>query len=898
MDRLDSSRDGISEEEAESKIEEYGRNVIESGDEINPIEIFIDQYRDFLVYLLFFAALVSLGVGYVPFLDSEPRVIEAGLIFLILAADGVFGFIQDYKAESSIKALKDMSSPDATVVRDGKRKTVDSEGVVPGDILVVEQGDAVAADARLVETSSLETDESALTGESAQVSKEPGRADEDAPLAERTNMVFKNTTVVKGRGKAVVVDTGMDTEVGDIATEIEEAEDKKTPFQKEVDEVGKVTGYMIMGIITLVALVQFFFTGAEPTTIFLVAVSLAVAAVPEALPPIVTLALAIGSKKMVKKDALVRRLPVVETLGSVDYIVTDKTGTLTEDSMTVRRIHTSGGDYEVTGAASGEGELRQNDEKAKVSKGVEGVLKCGYICNNAEEAPEEEDQSYYGDPTEVALRVSAEKLGATPHKERTREIPFSSDRKRMTVVTEDGNAYMKGATGFVLERCDRILEDGEVRELTEEDRERIEERNSEYAGDALRVLAMARREVEDPEIEVDELESGMVFLGLQGMIDPPREEVGGAVEDCRSAGINVVMATGDNSETAAAVGEQTGFDPSKVVTGPEVDEMDEEELADEAESTEVFARVSPSNKVDILKSLQNRGHRVAMTGDGVNDAPALKNADVGVSMGIRGTDVAQQSSDMVLQDDNFVTIRDAIAEGRGIFDNIRKFVSYILSYNVGEVLVVFLGTLLGTWFFPEVFSQEDGVIITAVMLLWVNLVTDGPPAIALGFDPKMPDIMDRQPRGKDEPIIDRRMIGMFAGLGSLTALGIVPLFFLNLAQGESLVVAQTMVFTALALYEMLGIQTVRQTYGMGITSNRYILYAIGFTIAAQAAVLYVPPVANLFGAAPLGAKQIAELSGALVLFGLGSLAIVKGLDWAFTDRTSIEGQQEDVAVLE
>lgn len=884
---LETGKDGLSQEEAGKRLEENGPNTIDSGDEVNPVKILIDQFRDFLIYILVFAAILSLGVGYIPFLDAEPRFTEAFLIIGLVIADGVLGFIQEYRAESSIKALKDMSTPDATVLRDGKKVTVDSKEVVPGDIIFIEQGDSIPADARLIETSSLETDESALTGESTQVSKDTEAVDSDTPLAERTDMVFKNTTAVRGRGKAVVTETGMDTEVGDIANEIEDADDEMTAFQKEVNQVGKVTGYLIMAIIAIVAIVQYFFTGASIVTIILVAVSLAVAAVPEALPLIVTIALVLGSKKILKKDALVRRLPVVETLGSVDYIVTDKTGTLTEDRMTVEKVYASGKTFEVTGDVTGEGKFLYNGEEAE-RESFEDMLRCGYICNNAEEAPETEEKDYFGDPTEIALIVSAKKAEVTPETEKKREIPFTSSRKRMTVVTDEGKAYMKGAPGKILEKCDRIKEDGEITQLTEEKKEEIRQKNQEFASEALRVLAMAEKEVEDADAGEEEIESDMVFLGLQGMIDPPRSEVPDAVEDCRNAGINVLMATGDNKETAKAIGEQVGFNPDGALEGADIENMSNEELEEAVENTEIFSRVSPKHKVDILESLQEQGRRVAMTGDGVNDAPALKDADVGISMGQRGTDVAQQSSDMVLQDDNFVTIRDAIAEGRAIFDNIRKFVSYILSYNVGEVLVVFLGTLIGTWFFPEVFSTGEGVIITAVMLLWVNLVTDGPPAIALGFDPKMPDIMKRPPRGTDEPIIDKRMLGMMAGLGTLTAVGILPLFFLTLMQGASLVIAQTMVFTGLALYEMMGVQTVRHSYGASILSNRYVLYAIGFTITAQAAVLYIPPLASMFGAVPLGMKYVEEIVGSVILFGLGSAAIDITLNALFKSRTEFE----------
>lgn len=832
-----------------------------------------------MIYLLILAALVSLGVGFFP--GHEPEYVDAVLIFLILLGNGIFGFIQDYKAEKSIEALKDLSSPDATVLRDGNKVTVDSKDVVPGDIVFIEQGDAIPADCRLISSSSLETDESALTGESTQVSKEAGVLDDDTALAERTNMLYMNTTAVKGRGRAVVVGTGMDTQVGDIATQLSEADDKSTPFQDEVDRMGKQIGYMIIGIIALVAVIQTLLTGSDLISVFLVAVSLAVAAVPEGLPAVVTLTLALGSKKLLEKNALVRRLPVVESLGSVDVIVSDKTGTLTEDRMTVRKILTHDQVYDVTGGATGEGAFHDMNDTEVNTERLESVLRCGYICNNAEETSGDADEAYMGDPTEVAVLVSAKKAGVTPTPERLREIPFSSERKRMTVIVDedsDPTAYMKGAPEYVLERCDTILVDGEEVELTDERREEVLQHNTEFAEHALRVLGFARKPVDDPEAEEDEIESGMTFVGLQGMIDPPREEVKQAVEDCRSAGIRVIMATGDNVTTAKAVGEEVGFSPEGALTGNEVEEMSDEELQQAVQDVEVFARVSPEHKVRILKALQANGHRVAMTGDGVNDAPALKNSDVGVSMGVRGTDVAQQASDMILQDDNFVTIRDAISEGRGIFDNIRKFVAYLLSYNAGEVMLVFFGTLLGSLLYPGVFQGKGGaLVLTPVMLLWINLVTDGLPALALGVDPKVPGIMEREPRDKDEPVINKRMLTMIVGIGVAMTLTLLPLYFLNI---DDLALAQTHIFTALVMFEMVGIQAIRRIFGAKLWSNHWLWISIVAATALQLTVLYTP-LAGFFGVVPLPMLEWIEIGVALGVFFVLVEILLKIEDWMF-----------------
>ncbi|MDY6761596.1 MAG: cation-transporting P-type ATPase [Candidatus Nanohaloarchaea archaeon] len=876
LEELDTGEDGLTAADAEHRLEEYGRNEIEEEDSISPVRLFLSQFHDFLIYLLILAAVVSLAVGLFP--GHDPEYVDAGLIFLILIANGVFGFVQDYKAEKAIAALKDLSSPDATVVRDGEKQEVDAAEVVPGDIIELEQGDAVPADARVLESANLETDESALTGESSQVKKESGTVDGDTPLAERSSMVYMNTTVVKGRGTAVVVETGMDTEVGDIAEQISEAEERKTPFQEEVDRLGKQIGYGIMAVIAVIAAVQFLFTAASWVSTLLVAITLAVAAVPEGLPAVVTLTLALGSKKMVKKDALVRRLPVVESLGGVDVIVTDKTGTLTEDRMTVTRCWFGDTTYDVTGDAAGDGSFQQAGEEIDPAE-LEPLLRCGALCNNVEER----DGEFRGDPTEVAIQVAAVKAGLDSGAERLREIPFSSDRKRMTTVNDVAGgptAYMKGAPATVLDRCDRILLHWEEQELTAEKQEELMERTHEFAGDALRVLGFARKRVDDVEADADDIESGMVFLGLQGMIDPPRDEVNDAVADCRDAGIQVTMATGDNIETARAVGEQVGFDPAGALTGAEVEEMSDRKLQDAVEETEIFARVSPSHKVRILEALQAQEHNVAMTGDGVNDAPALKNADVGISMGVRGTDVAQQASDMVLQDDNFVTIRDAIAEGRGIFDNIRKFVNYLLSANAGEVLLVFVGVLVGSFLFPETFSAgEEALILTPVMLLWVNFVTDGLPALALGTDPKADGIMDRPPRTRDEPVINRRMMASIIGIGVIMAVTGLPLFFLHASPG-TLVLAQTVLFTFLVVIEMVRIQIIRGRYGLRFLSNRWLIAAVGVSLLLQLLVVYTP-LNRFFEVVPLAGGVWLQLAAGFAAFLVLNQAMVSVFDRVF-----------------
>jgi Ca2+-transporting ATPase len=877
---LDTDREGLTEEEAERRLEKEGENRIEREDSASPLQILLSQFQDNLIYLLIFAAIVS---GIVGILDPEHGFTEPIIIFLILFFNGVFGFVQDYKAEKSIEALKKMSTPNATVIRDGKKTEIDSTEVVPGDIIHLEQGDAVPADARLIEEDSLSTDEAALTGESTNVTKRATIIDEDESVAERENMVFMNTHIVKGRGKAVVVETGMKTQVGSIAEELEDAEKGQTPFQQEVDEMGRKMGYLISAFIGVLALIMFFVTGSGPITIFLMAVSLLVAAIPESLPAIVTLSLALGSRRMLEKNALVRRLPVVEALGSVNAIVTDKTGTLTEGVMTVQKLYYQGEEFEVTGGGTSVEGKFQKEGYATDPEYLKPLLECGFYCNNSEKASEKEDKDFFGEPTEVALKVSGLKAGLEEDKERKKSIPFSSDRKRMTVIMEDNTAYMKGAPETVLDRCSHILIDGERKELTEQNKQELIDKNTEFASQALRVLGFARKTVEDPEADSEVVENEMTFLGLQGMIDPAREEVKDAVEDCRKAGISLVMATGDNIETAKAIGKELGFKAENAVTGNEVEEMTDYELEEQIEKTEIFARVSPNHKVRILEALQNKGMDVAMTGDGVNDAPALKNSDVGVAMGQRGTDVAKKSSDMILQDDNFATIRDAIAEGRAIYDNIRKVVNYLMSTNSAEVMLVFLGTLIGGLFYPEAFAGSNSVVLTAIMILWVNFATDVPPSLAMSMDKKMDGIMERSPRGPDDNILDKRILTSIAVTGPLAAAVMLPGFFYFL-EGTDLILPQTVLFTSLALFEIVMIQMIRRGYNLKFWDNKYLILGVSLAFIAQLLVLYTP-LAAAFKVVPLTAFEFGVSALTVAVFTVLETVFYKILSLKYGKRS-------------
>lgn len=883
--KLNTKSEGLSDDEANKRLEQFGENKLKAQDGASPLKIFLSQFNDNLIYLLMIAGVLSLAVGFLP--GHSPEYAEATIIFIILFANALFGFSQNYKAEKSIQALKEMSMPKATVKRNGRKIEIKSSQIVPGDVIYLEQGDAIPADARIIESESLATDESALTGESQKVVKKPGKVSEDAGVADRTNMVFMDTHVVMGRGKAVVTRTGMHTEVGSIAEQLDKADSGPTPFQKEVDVLGKKIGYLVLGIVGLTALVQVLLTGAGMLTVVILAIGLTVAAIPESLPAVVTLTLALASRKLVKKNALVRRLPVVEALGSVNYIVTDKTGTLTAGVMTVKKLYYQDEDYDVTGTGeSVEGIFKKKNKEVK-KEHLKGLLECGVYCNNSEKR----ETGFSGEPTEIALLISGRKAGLTAEKKRVKSVPFSSHRKRMTVITKDSTAYMKGAPEVVLERCSKILIRGKKVKLTKKKRKQILEKNREFAGKALRVLGFARRNVSDIHAEPKEIEKDMVFLGLQGMMDPAREEVKHAVTDCRTAGIGLVMATGDNIETAKAIGNQLGFNPDNAKTGQELEEMTDEELQIVVKQTEIFARVSPKHKVRVLKALQSQGYNVAMTGDGVNDAPALKNADVGIAMGVKGTDVAKKSSDMILQDDNFTTIRDAISEGRAVFDNIRKVTNQLLSTNSGEVMFVFLGTVIGGLFFSgpgETFATAEATVLTAVMILWVNFASDGPPAIVLGEDPKVKGIMKRKPRKPGESIIDKKILAMIAFTGPIAAVIMLPLFFFQqqlfgVSLEANFATAQTMLFMALAFFELIMFQIIRKDYGLTLWDNKWLVAMIVVSSISHLVIVYTP-LSQYFNTVPLGLVEWGLIAGALAIFTIVMYIFTYFLSRKYGDR--------------
>ncbi len=857
IESLKTKKQGLSTKEAALRLRRYGPNEIKAEKKIHPFTIFLKQFKSFIVYILITAIVVSALIG---------EYLDAGVIFAILILNAVFGFIQEYKAEKSIEALKKLASFKAKVIRDGKTEEIDAVNIVPGDIILIEVGDKIPADARLLEISNLQTLESALTGESLPVKKEVEALPEGTSVADRKNMIFSGTIVTNGHANAVAVRTGMGTQIGKIAKLIQETETEFTPLQKKLRSLGEWLGGLTI-LVCILVVAGGLIKGGEIFPWLLIGVSLAVAAIPEGLPAVVTISLALGVQRMVKKNSLIRKLPSVETLGSTTVICTDKTGTLTCNEMTVRKIFANNSVYEVTGAGYSTRGGFVKDNKLVSSKQLSMLLKIGALCNNSEIV----DGKVIGDPTEGSLLVSAAKAGIKHDYiirqcPRIGEIGFTSERKMMSTAHKiEGKKYVfsKGAPEVILNHCDRIMVNGKIHRLTREDRKRINGMNERFAKEALRVLAMAYK-------ESDKLgERSLIFVGLQGMIDPPREEVKEAVQKCKKAGVKVIMITGDYEITAKAIAKEIGIEGS-LLSGKDIDKI--HDLKKYVEKVAIYARVNPEHKIKIIDALKKNGHIVAMTGDGVNDAPALKKADIGIAMGIVGTDVAKEASDMILTDDNFASIVSAVEEGRAIYDNIKKFVNYLLSSNLGEVMILFIAMIIG--------FKYAGVLVlplAAIQILWINIVTDGLPALALGLDPADPKIMEKDPRNPKEHIISANMTLNIIVIGILMTLGVLYLFSINLAKG--VVLAQTIAFTALVMFEIVRVYMVRMKYHIGIFSNKYLIMAICSSIALQLAVIYTP-LSLIFNTAPLAAihwMQIIIVGSIVFIAGVSAAKIIKYL---------------------
>jgi P-type Ca2+ transporter type 2C len=854
---------GLNESEVKIRLEKVGLNQLEEGKKRTVWNMLIDQFKDVLIIILLVSAVVSILLG---------EVTDAIVIAIIVILNAVMSVLQEFKAEKSLDALKKMTVPETLVIRDGQQKKISSPQLVPGDVVLLESGDRIPADLRLVKVTDMRIQESVLTGESEAVEKNTDVVKaEDTSLGDRTNMAYMGTSVIAGRGKGVVVGTGMDTEMGQIAGMLQEQKQELTPLQKKLNQVGKNLGIIILFVIAIVVLLGCL-RGIGFFEMFMTGIALAVAAVPEGLPAVVTIVLALGVQQMIKRNAIIRRLPAVETLGATTVICSDKTGTLTQNQMTVQKLVTVNREIDVEGSGyEPVGQFKQNGKSIQPSddKTLSLLLKVATLSNNSslKQDPDNQHWDIIGDPTEGALIVAAAKAGYQEEDlenkyPRLKELTFDSDRKRMSTIhqTPDGNTllFVKGAPDQIIERCKSYMDNDKTEQLTESIKQKISEQNKELASSALRVLAVAYREITISEKEkldnkekfdIDKTENQLTYLGLIAMMDPPREEAAKAVQTCRRAGIRPVMITGDYSLTAQAIATQLDiYQPGdRIITGTELEKMPQSELEKIVLETTIFARVSPRHKQRIVKALQKNSQVVAMTGDGVNDAPALKESDIGVAMGITGTDVSKEAADMILTDDNFSSIVSAVEEGRKIYQNIQKFIRYLLSCNLGEIITIFIAILIGL---PRP--------LLPIQILWVNLVTDGFPALALGLDPAEMDLMKNPPRDPDEGIFSGKMgfnifsQGIFIGIITLIA------FYYGYSQ-YSLEVGETMAFGTLSftqLWQSLNSRSDRfSLLKLGVFTNRYLVLAIFTSGILQLAVMIIPYLQNVFKVVPLNISQ-------------------------------------------
>jgi Ca2+-transporting ATPase len=868
------AKQGLSEELATERFEEFGPNLLEAVGRVSPWRQFASQFTEFIVLVLIAAAVLS-GI--------LQEWMDAIAILVIVVLNAILGFIQEYRAERALEALKKMAAPMARVIRHGEARNVPAEELVPGDVIALSMGDLVPADARLLEDHLLQVDEASLTGESVPVKKKAEAVlRENAPLADRCNMVYSSTVVTYGKGTALVTATGMGTELGKIAHLVQTVGRESTPLQDQLDKVGKL---LVYGCILIVAAVfgLGLWRGVPPVEMFLTAVSLAVAAIPEGLPAVVTIALALGVRRMVQRNALIRKLPSVETLGSATIICTDKTGTLTQSEMTVRKIGLLDRTIDVTGDGyDPEGGFFIDGRSVDPGEhDLRLALRIGVLCNNASLKRGGEEGSRWhviGDPTEGALLSVAGKAGLwlsdlVADYSMLEELPFDSNRKRMSTIWRGPHggltAYVKGAPDVVVGLCTRIQDSGRARPATAADRERLLSLNHQLADEAMRVLAVAYRDLEEKFAEptVDQVERELVFAGLMAMKDPPRSEAKEAIATARRAGLEVVMITGDHKSTAVAIAKELELygDGDIAFTGSELDEIDDERLTEIVEKIRVYARVSPEHKLRIVRAWGKRGHIVAMTGDGVNDAPALKEADIGIAMGITGTDVSKEASDMILTDDNFASIVAAVEEGRAIFDNIRRFIHFLISCNIGELLAMFLASLLGL-----------PLPLLPIQILWVNLATDSLPALALGVEPAEPGGMDRPPRPPSEGVITKRIASIMLMQGTVIGLLTLGAFvFEYFVMGGSVERARVVAFSTTIFAQNVHAFNVRSNrysvFKLGLFTNPWLLVAFGVVILSELAVIYVPFLQPIFKTMPLGAQDWALV----VTLGLMPLVVVE-----------------------
>ncbi|NDV46398.1 calcium-translocating P-type ATPase, PMCA-type [Paludibacter sp. 221] len=831
---------GLSNKEAKERLQKNGYNEFEKKKHKSLIAKFFDQFKSFMIIVLLVAAIIS---GVVGVLHGE-GFSDAIIILIIVILNAVIGVFQEAKAEKSLDALEKMSSPQCKVIRDGQTQVIASRELVVGDIVILETGDSVPADIRLIEAINLKLQEAALTGESVPEEKITHKIEGEVSLGDRDNMAYASSSVTYGRGKGIVVATGMHSEVGKIASMIQSVPDTKTPMQQRLDKLGKILAIAALSICVIIFIVGVLY-GRDILDMFMTAVSLAAAAIPEGLPAVSTIVLAVGVQRLAKRNAIVRKLPSVETLGSTSVICSDKTGTLTQNRMTVTKVY-----------VNGEIQDLNNISKEEIDTDKE-LMTISILANDAKLSKKNGKWESIGDPTETALldmglKYNVVKDEIEKNLPRVAEIPFDSERKLMSTVHKKGEILtvaVKGGVDELLACCNRIYDRGKIREITTKDKKEIANANLQMAENALRVLAMATKEINSlpKEITPSTIETELVFVGMVGMIDPPREEVKAAVEKCRKAGIKPVMITGDHKITAVAIAKSLGImdDNDKALTGIDVEKMSDEDLQANANQIAVYARVSPEHKVRIVKAFQANSNIVAMTGDGVNDAPALKLADIGVAMGITGTDVSKEAADVVLTDDNFATIVSAVEEGRRIYDNILKAIQFLLSTNIGEILVLFVA-VMANWVSP----------LLPIHILWINLVTDSLPALALSVEPAEGDIMERKPIDSRKGIMTRPFTIRIFLQGILIAL--LTLTAYNIGVHSSVEVAQTMTFATLAFSQMViifGIRTGNHSAFKGIFKNKHLLGAIAIVFLLMLVVLFIPSLGEIFHVVKLTATQ-------------------------------------------
>lgn len=850
------SHRGLSKYEAQKRLQEFGPNQLLEQQKVSFLHLFFDQFSSLIVWILIAAAIIAGALN---------EWMDAFAIIAIVIINALLGFFQEYRAEKSLAALRKMLAHSSKVIRDGKLRRVPSKEIVPGDLILVEAGDHIPADGRFIQSFGLSTQEAALTGESIPIHKTADSlGGQDLSLGDKKNMGFSGTVVVSGKGYMIVTETGIQTELGKIASLLQQGNEEQTPLQKRLHELGLCLVWLCLGIVSLVFAFGFL-RGTPLIENFLISISLAVAAIPEGLPTIVTIALSIGVHKMARRNALVRRLPSVETLGCTTVICTDKTGTLTQNEMTVRSIWVNNTFIDVTGIGyipDGNFEINHHKIDPKDIPELLMALKIGTLCNSAELHQKHDhlkSWSIIGDPTEGALLAVAGKANLFKQDLEMEnplisEIPFDSERKRMSIArqTSEGPVlFIKGAADTILTHSESILINGKVESLNIEHRKNIVDANAYLASQALRVLAVGYRPIQK-EAKIDHLlEDKLIFVGLIAMMDPPRSEVKKSIETCENAGITTVMITGDHKETAIAVAKELNLleSDSIILTGAELDQIDDHHLKKCLRKVAIYSRTSAAHKLKIVRAWKSLGEVVAMTGDGVNDAPALKEADIGIAMGITGTDVTKEAADMVVTDDNFASIVNAVEEGRGIYDNITKFVCYLASSNIAEVIVVFMGMLIG---FIDI-SGNPFVPLSAMQILWINLASDGLPAIALGVDPIDPMAMKRFPRKPSDSIISYKKTFYLLSISFVIAIGtLVACYFGMHKSGE---LAQTMAFTTLVVLELVAVQIIRSPYNVSIFSNPYIIAAVALSFFLQLFIVYTPFLQGVFKTVSLSATE-------------------------------------------